>query len=132
MMIRKNDSSFATPGTPIGARKVISPCPTIISIPKKTWPTTSGPSARPRKDNQIVLDENFRLILVRRMSYCSAKSTLLAVILIASPWVGLANDPSYHDEITAITKRYRTLANRKALGGILSPAEEKERQCLLG
>jgi hypothetical protein len=66
------------------------------------------------------------------MPYRSAKSTLLAVILIASTWVGLANDPSYHDEITAITKRYRTLANRKALGGILSPAEEKERQCLLG
>ena len=66
------------------------------------------------------------------MSYCSAKSTLFAVILIASTWVGLANDPSYHDEIIAITNRYRNLANRKALGGILSPAEEKERQCLLG
>jgi|ERR1043166_3013603 hypothetical protein len=66
------------------------------------------------------------------MSYWSAKSALLAIILTVSTRVGLANDPSYHEEITAITNRYRTLANRKASGGILSPAEEKERQCLLG
>jgi hypothetical protein len=66
------------------------------------------------------------------MYYCLGKLTKLVVIVIALPSVGLANDPSYHDEITAVTNRYVALANRKALGGILSPAEDKERQCLLG
>src|SRR6266851_1005189 len=49
---RKSDLLFATRGTPIGARKAISPCPTTISIPRRTSPTISGPSECPRKDNE--------------------------------------------------------------------------------
>src|SRR6266403_738523 len=80
MMIRKNDSSFATPGTPIGARKVISPCPTIISIPKKTWPTTSGPSARPRKDNQFRRDLLHFAALKQRLCLLSRSRKVLGQI----------------------------------------------------
>jgi len=66
------------------------------------------------------------------MSSCPVKPVLFTILLVTSPWGLLADEPSYHDKILAISNRYRALENRKDLGGSLSPAEETERQCLLG
>jgi hypothetical protein len=72
------------------------------------------------------------LCLVRRISCHFVKSAFLAFLLVASPWAALADDSSYHAEITDIRRRYLALENRKVMGSSLSPAEEKERLCLLG
>ena len=60
------------------------------------------------------------------------KSALVVLLPVASLWRALCDERSYHAEITAARSRYLSLENRKAMGGSLSAAEEKERQCLLG
>ena len=66
------------------------------------------------------------------MPYVRMESALVTLLVVTSLWRAVCDEPSYHVEIAATHNRYLALENRKALGSSLSPAEEKERQCLLG
>ena len=66
------------------------------------------------------------------MSSLCLKSAFVSLLVF--PWFGtaLSDDTSYQAEVAATQNRYLALANRKAMGGSLSPAEEQQRLCLLG
>ena len=56
------------------------------------------------------------------------------ITLLGMAWLHLAfsGEASYQAEIIATRNRYLDLGNRKAMGESLTPAEDKERLCLLG
>jgi hypothetical protein len=60
------------------------------------------------------------------------KLTVLFFVLLLDITRSFAGEPSFRAEIAAVRNRYVILQNRKNMGGSLSAAEEKERQCLLG
>ena len=60
------------------------------------------------------------------------KLTVLFFVFLLDITRSFADEPTFRAEIAAVRNRYHTLGYRKAVGGSLSAAEEKERQCLLG